>query len=114
MTTVHSVPGTRELEMRILAGSLLSELLRCEFGNLTTLGKHDCDSSISIRPHSDSSISEMVLCKNRNAPGDDTDSRSSIFDSKAGIALNDNFVKFVSCSRVIDLIHHMHDTSLQA
>ncbi|KAA3455896.1 glyceraldehyde-3-phosphate dehydrogenase 2, cytosolic-like [Gossypium australe] len=43
------------------------------------------------------------------------DSRSSIFDAKAGIALNDNFVKLVAwydnewgySSRVIDLIRHM-------
>ncbi|XP_071716192.1 glyceraldehyde-3-phosphate dehydrogenase, cytosolic-like [Rutidosis leptorrhynchoides] len=43
------------------------------------------------------------------------DSRSSIFDAKAGIALNDNFVKLVSwydnewgySSRVIDLIRHI-------
>ncbi|CAL5185701.1 unnamed protein product [Lathyrus oleraceus] len=43
------------------------------------------------------------------------DSRSSIFDAKAGISLNNNFVKLVSwydnewgySSRVIDLIQHM-------
>ncbi|PNX74467.1 glyceraldehyde-3-phosphate dehydrogenase cytosolic-like, partial [Trifolium pratense] len=43
------------------------------------------------------------------------DSRSSIFDAKAGISLNNNFVKLVSwydnewgySSRVIDLIRHM-------
>ncbi|KAL4378525.1 hypothetical protein GQ457_02G020880 [Hibiscus cannabinus] len=43
------------------------------------------------------------------------DNRSSIFDAKAGIALNDNFVKIVAwydnewgySSRVIDLIRHM-------
>uniref|UniRef100_K3YS38 Glyceraldehyde-3-phosphate dehydrogenase n=3 Tax=Setaria TaxID=4554 RepID=K3YS38_SETIT len=47
------------------------------------------------------------------------DNRSSIFDAKAGIALNGNFVKLVSwydnewgySSRVIDLIRHMHSTN---
>ncbi|CAH9108480.1 unnamed protein product [Cuscuta europaea] len=44
------------------------------------------------------------------------DSRSSIFDAKAGISLNENFIKLVAwydnewgySSRVIDLIRHMH------
>merc|ERR1712137_361312 len=44
------------------------------------------------------------------------DSRSSIFDAKAGIALNENFVKLVSwydnewgySSRVVDLVRHIH------
>ena len=46
------------------------------------------------------------------------DSRSSIFDAKAGIALNKNFVKLVSwydnewgySSRVLDLIAHIAST----
>jgi len=48
-----------------------------------------------------------------------TDPRSSIFDSKAGISLNNNFVKLVSwydnewgySNRVIDLAVHVAKTS---
>ncbi|MGL4806029.1 MAG: type I glyceraldehyde-3-phosphate dehydrogenase, partial [Bacteroidales bacterium] len=44
-----------------------------------------------------------------------TDARTSIFDAKAGISLNDNFVKVVSwydnewgySNKVLDLILHM-------
>ncbi|KAI8006483.1 ABC transporter C family member 10 [Camellia lanceoleosa] len=35
------------------------------------------------------------------------DSRSSIFDAKAGMGLNASFMELVSCNRVLDLIEHM-------
>ena len=45
-----------------------------------------------------------------------TDAHTSIFDAKAGIALNDNFVKLVAwydnewgfSNKMIDLTRHMH------
>lgn len=50
-----------------------------------------------------------------------SDTRSSIFDAKAGIALTDNFVKVVSwydneygySTRVLDLVQHMHTVDNQ-
>lgn len=50
-----------------------------------------------------------------------TDPRTSIFDAKAGIMLNENFVKLVSwydnewgySNKILDLIHHMSKVDAQ-
>ena len=47
----------------------------------------------------------------------ETDSRTSIFDAKAGIMLNEHFVKLVSwydnewgySNKILDLINHMYE-----
>uniref|UniRef100_A0A2K5NSW4 glyceraldehyde-3-phosphate dehydrogenase (phosphorylating) n=1 Tax=Cercocebus atys TaxID=9531 RepID=A0A2K5NSW4_CERAT len=36
-----------------------------------------------------------------------SNTHSSTFDAGAGIALNDHFIKLISCSRVVDLMAHM-------
>ena len=75
----------------------------------------------AIREASEGSMRGILGCTDDLVVSSDfvSDSRSSIFDSKAGIALNDNFVKLVSwydnefgySNRVLDLVQHMAETS---
>lgn len=74
----------------------------------------------AIKDASEGSMSGILGYQNKDVVSTDFigDSRSSIFDEKAGIALTDDFVKLVSwydneagySMRVLDLIKHMEKT----
>jgi glyceraldehyde 3-phosphate dehydrogenase len=73
-----------------------------------------CD---AIKHASENAMKGILAYQNRDVVSSDflSDQHSSIFDEKAGIALNDNFVKLVCwydnemgySTRILDLIKHM-------
>ena len=103
---------------------LLFALLSALFAALTAVlakgAKYD-DSKAAIRAASEGPMKGILGSTEDAVVSTDfvSDTRSSIFDAGAGIALNDNFVKLVSwydnecgySNRCLDLIEHMAKTA---
>ncbi|KAJ7970705.1 Glyceraldehyde-3-phosphate dehydrogenase [Quillaja saponaria] len=142
MTTVHSITGGRAASFNIIPSSTgvakaVGKVLPALNGKLTGMAFRvpTVDVSVvdlTVRLEKAASYDEIKAAIKEESEGslkgilgftdDDVvstdflgDSRSSIVDAKAGIALNNNFVKLVSwydnewgySSRVIDLIRHI-------